>query len=383
MARRAIPWTPAEDATLLEMQAAGNTWDEISRVVTTHSSESARSRYMRISTGLVTARVPVIEPEEKEALEKASVEARVKELEKKLCGAATGFGDRVPMETDAELPTDPADSWAHAEVDSARRIKFYHDRTRFSVDFDKTDPGLPIGVSFISDQHISPGNLIDFRRLRLDAELIAEAPGLYACLGGDGVDNHIAIRSAGLAARSQPHEQWQLYEYYLGIFAPKIMAMISGNHDAWTDQIAGVDMVHMLAQRQRICYSPSEARITANVGGQAYRIAIRHQYRFGSSLNLTHCVKRWWDMGEEDFDAGTICHDHEAECNSFFRHGLERWAFRPGAYQIGSSFVRQYGWNETRPTCPTLILWPGERKMTGFNDVRIAAAFLKSERGGR
>lgn len=28
-------------------------------------------------------------------------------------------------------------------------------------------------------------------------------------------------------------------------------------------------------------------------------------------------------------------------------------------------------------------LWPGERRMTGFNDIRLAASFLQSERGNQ
>lgn len=384
-------WNSDEDALVDRMRGEGATYAEIG-VALGRSSDSVRSR--------CKSRPVVVPNQERHAFASAAADAVVNQvsaelnaekaktmrLERQLASLGMNMnltGERLDVQTDCEPPPTPEEQWRDCEEDSARRIKDYRDKIRFSIDFEATDPGLPIGVSFISDQHISPGNLIDFRRMREDAELVAETPGLYACLGGDGVDNHIVIPSATLAARSQPQEQWQLYNWYLGIFAHKIMAMISGNHDAWTDKKAGVDMVHWLAQRNRICYSPFEARMTATVGGHPYKIAFRHRYRFSSSLNITHAVKRWWDMGEEDFDVGVICHEHEPEVNSFHRHGLERWAGRPGAYQVGSSFVREFGWNQTAPTCPTFILYPGTREMTGFNDVRKAARFLKSERGNR
>lgn len=376
-------WTADEDDKLRRFLADGLDAGEISTRMPGRTAISIYRRSARLNRKPVTATPLTAPPAEAAAMRDASDHAKIAQLEQKLHDLATGIhGKRLTVSTAAEPPTDPSEAWRHAEEDSARRIKFYHERSRFTVDFDKTDPGLPVAVAFVSDQHISPGNVVDHRRMREDAELIAETPGLYACLGGDGVDNHIKIRSAALAARSQPFEQYQLYEWYLGIFAPKIIALISGNHDAWTDQVAGIDMVQEIARRQRLCYSPAEARISALVGGVEYKLAFRHQYRFKSSFNLLHTVKQWWRMGEESFDIGVICHEHEPAVESFNAQSLERWGARPGAYQIGSSFTRQYGFNATRPTCPTFVLYPGERDIMGFPDIRKAVRFLKSERGG-
>jgi hypothetical protein len=187
-------------------------------------------------------------------------------------------------------------------------------------------------------------------------------------------------RSAMLAARSQPSDQWQLYDYYLSIFASKIIALISGNHDNFTDQMAGLDMVAWISKQRRLCYAPDEARIDLTVGKVLYRLAVRHQYRFNSSLNLLHTVKRWWAHGEAEFDIGTICHHHESAVESFTFHGLERWGCRPGAYQITSAYSRQYGFNATEPKCPSFILYPDERRILGFVDIRGALKTLKAER---
>jgi hypothetical protein len=268
------------------------------------------------------------------------------------------------------------ETWKRQEEANARHIEKAKTRSIFSVDFPKDEP---IAIAFISDQHIAPGTPVDMGRMRADAEYVRDTPNLFALLGGDGVDNHILIRSAMMAARSQPGDQYALFEYYLGIFAEKILALCSGNHDAWTDQVAGIDMVQWIAQRHKLCYSPSAFSIQVKVGGQPYKIVMRHQYRYNSSFNMTHAVKQLLRMGEDEFDIGCIGHHHEpADENGIYR-GLHRWFCRPGSYQISSSYTRQYGWNSTYPTSPTIVLYPGKREMCGFMDMRKAGRFLRSE----
>lgn len=321
------------------------------------------------------APVAVAQTPEVQELKDAGVAATMRRMQEEIEQLKKPKSEnRVPVTTAAEKPVDIQDLWKHAEEEAERRIAYSQERSKFAVEFgDK-----PIAVSFISDQHIAPGTPVDFRRMRQDAELIAETPNLYAILGGDGVDNHIKIRPAALAARSQPHEQWELYEYYLSIFAEKIIVLISGNHDAWSDQLAGVDMVSKIAASQKLCYCPAEAFVNVTVGGQLYRLAVRHQYRFNSSMNQGHAVKQWWRFGEVDWDIGCIGHHHEAHVENMAAHGLNRWVCRPGSYQITSSFSRQFGFNSAQPKCPTFILIPGERRILPFFDVRDAVPTLKA-----
>ncbi len=272
---------------------------------------------------------------------------------------------------------DIARLWAEAEVVNKEKIERAHKLSLFKVDL----PGEPCAIVFASDQHIAPGTPVDLERMMEDALLITETPNMFVCLGGDGVDNHIKHRAAIMAARSQPGDQYELYEYYIQVLAPSLLAMISGNHDAWTDQHAGVDVVQQIAQRNKIAYCPAEARLDVNVGEQNYKVAFRHQYRYNSSFNMTHAVKQWYRMGDATFDLGCICHHHEPSIEAFTAHGLERWACRPGSYQITSAYSRQYGYNSTKPTCPTFVIYPDRRKILGFQDVRDGAMFLKAELG--
>ena len=366
-------WTDEDVAEAQKLRSEGMEFHAIAAKLD-RSVESIRGKLKYLQQ--TTQSVP---PEAMKAMDDSSMRSEIERLKRQLDEMQVkSKPSRVNVVSDAEPPTDPSEMWHAAEADSAKRIEYAYKRSRFYV------PKLedkPVGLVFVSDQHIAPGTPVDFRRMREDAELIAETDGLYACLGGDGVDNHIKIRPAALAARSQPHDQWQLFEYYLSIFAEKIMLLISGNHDAWTDQIAGIDMVANIAKNQRLCYAPAEARANIEVGSQTYRIAVRHQYRYNSSFNQGHTVKQWYRMGEEAFDIGVICHHHEAHVEPFEAHGETRWVARPGSYQITSSYSRQFGFNSAVPTCPTFIVFPDRRHIVGFRDVRDAVRTLKAERG--
>ena len=276
---------------------------------------------------------------------------------------------KVSVESQWKDDYDPVKAWESAEKRGRKAIRKAINNGVFDVNFEKG----PIAISVISDQHIAPGSTCNFERLREDAELIRDTPGFYAVFGGDGVDNHIKHRSALIHAQSSPDQQWKLFDHYLQLFGDKILTIISGNHDAWTAQIGGVDFLGEIAKQNKICYAPAEARLNISVAGQEYKMMVRHQTgRFNSSLNQTHAVKRHYEYGTDLFDIGVICHHHEAACEAFIRHGLKRYAARPGSYQILSPYAHQYGYSRAIPTCPTFILFPEERRIIGFDDVKDA-----------
>jgi hypothetical protein len=300
------------------------------------------------------------------------LEMKVAALEQELARTAV-VSDRVNVTTRADESLTAEQLWDSAERDSLLRLKDAFEKHRFEAVL----PDKPCGIAFVSDLHIAPGTPCDFTRMREDARLIAATPGLYCVLGGDYVDNHIKHRAAIMAARSQPGDQWHLFNYYLSILAHKVIAMISGNHDDWTNSIGGIDMLHVIAKQQRLAYAPDEARIAIRCGAQNYKVAVRHQFRLNSSFNQTHSPKQWFRNGTEDFDIGVVCHHHEPASEHCILHGQKRWVARPGAYQYTSAYSRQLGYNPSLPTCPTAIIFPHERRIVGFDDVRDAALMLR------
>lgn len=284
---------------------------------------------------------------------------------------------KAAAESSILVDDEPADVvWQREEERAARKIR----KAVEGGTFRWRAPGPHLLLAFISDQHIAPGTPVDFKRMREDAELIRSTPNCYAVLGGDGVDGHIKHRAAIISARSQPEDQYKLYEYYLQILGDRCLLMISGNHDNWVKQFAGVDLVSRIARDQRICYNPDEAFMELAVGAQNYTVAVRHQYRFNSTFNQTHTVKQWLRLGEREFDIGCIGHHHEHAIESFVYRGKLRWGCRPGSYQITSAYSRQYGFNRALPTTPAFLLRGDTWDVSGYATVKQAVEAVRATR---
>jgi len=289
---------------------------------------------------------------------------------------------RVPVVdvAEREFPTmTPGEKWRMAETMTRGAVA----KTRIAGQFaaDLRDRSDPLALVFASDQHISINGRTDLERLPIDAEALAEWDDCALILGGDGVDNHIKHRAALVNRRSSPTEEYELYDYYLGLVAHRVMALISGNHDDWTKDTAGVDVIHALAQSHRFCFAPDRAVVSVALGKTKYLASVRHQFRFNSTLNQTHAIKQMWAHDSADFDIGVVCHHHEAAIEPFRRHGTWRWGLRPGSYQVESTYSRRYGYAQSEPSCPTVVLYPDERRIVGFLDYREAQVYLRGVLG--
>lgn len=284
-------------------------------------------------------------------------------------------GHVAPIISSPAPPSIPAGVlWERVETITDLDVKRHQAERLIDVE---VDDDRPIALAFKSDQHIRQSGPIMMRRMREDAELVAVTDGMYAALAGDGVDNHIKHREAMANGGDKPKDSWKLYDHYLGMFAEKILVVASGNHDDWTRDFTGVDQVKALAEKNRVHYCPDEALIRLQVGEQRHQILVRHQFHTGNSrMNLGMVVKRMWELGNDDFDVGVIGHHHEPACEPFLKHGIRRWALRPGSYQLTSSYSRRKGFAHSYPTCPTVILWPNQRRVMGFWDVWEAASYL-------
>lgn len=289
--------------------------------------------------------------------------------------------DRPPVTRDYEHSDDLAAEWTQAEGYNAQHIANHKGKRRLTLDC--STERQPIALVLMSDQHIARGSYTDLRRLRQDAQLIAATDGCYAFLAGDGIDNHIKHRAAVINSTDGPDEQYKLYEYFLSIFAHRIAAIITGNHEYWTKQFAGVDAVSWLAKQNNLAYCRHEARVTVKVNDAAVRLNMRHTYRFNSQFNQTHSPKQWARMDSEAMaDIYCIGDKHDFAMESCILHGKVRWFVRPGAYQISSGFSDQMGYNDALPASPVFIVHPGG-EIEGHASLQRGLAVLRMYRGGK
>ena len=264
--------------------------------------------------------------------------------------------------------------WEFCKAESATRA----DITLTNPHVVSVDAKSPIGVAFIADQHLG-SYYVDYDKAEADAKLVADTPNMYAIFGGDSIDNFIklAISSAMLESTAPPAEQLKLLEYYLSMFKGKILAMVSGNHELWMKEMTSFDIYkHIL--KVVPTYEPFAAKIDLYVGLIEYKIMIRHKYRFNSSFNLTHTVKRMYDMCDYPFDIGVICHHHQATYEPFSKHGQTRWAVRTGTYKITDEFASKIGFPPpNNKIVPTAILYPDEKKIEMVGSIEAAAKLIK------
>lgn len=258
----------------------------------------------------------------------------------------------------------------------------------------------PIGLVLVGDHHA--GAQCWWSKMLDDAETIADTPGMYAALGGDGWDNYIRHISAMVNIHSTPGREYQAYRAYIKRFAHKILMVISGNHDAWTQAHAGVDLVRMLSDELRLVYSqdwqgvlnihflgdlePSQDGSTLvrrpDVPHDEYRIRIQHKSRYNSSLNpIEHACRK--TLKDHEADVIGLGHNHVGGIVAFEWQGQPRVGMRWCGYKRYDSWARkqQYASNWIT-TAPTVILYPGGKRMIPFQDIRDAAVFLTHERGG-
>ena len=159
------------------------------------------------------------------------------------------------------------------------------------------------------------------------------------------------------------------------------MALIAGNHDLWSKKSSGLDFLKTLSKARKLLYHPEELRLIIQVGSQEYRFLVRHKARFNSVYNAAHSHAQNWRLGEWPWDVGILAHTHRHACIPFEGHGATRWALRPGAYQIYSSYAEEEGFTGSFDVrCPSVILYPDKHKIVGMSDLSDAATFLRAER---
>ena len=239
-----------------------------------------------------------------------------------------------------------------------------------------------IGVALASDQHIG-NSFTDHERMREDADMIRETPNCFVIHAGDFIDNFMTDKPRpSMKQRIPPSVQWKLCNHYLDMFGDKILAVVAGNHDLWTSGLTDYDPLSSKVKSMNVMYHQHELNLRLVLNNIPYNFSIRHMRRGNSSIHPARIVKKMWEDGESDFDVGVIGHHHTPVIEPFTRHGIERWAIRPGSYKAIDSFAEMIGFPADKTTCPMVILSPDKRNIQVFSDLRDGIATLNTLNGG-
>jgi hypothetical protein len=243
--------------------------------------------------------------------------------------------------------------------------------------------GGPVGLVFFADLHFGdPG--VDVGRAFEDARLVLETPGLYVGgVVGDLVNNFILGKLLALRLRTGVAipDEWGLAKAYLELLGPKLLAVVGGNHDAWTTLVAGLDVLCQVVpqgEKHNILYDPHEVAYTVTVDGVTFPGCIRHRWRLRSMYNPTHPIEQAARFGKP-FRWAVGAHYHEgAVARSFVVGDDQRLALICGSYKRYDEYARERGFVTQGPgVAAGLLLDPETGSVTGFDNLQVLTKVLR------
>lgn len=238
---------------------------------------------------------------------------------------------------------------------------------------------LPIGIAHLSDIHLGDP-YTDYESARNDAEIIAKTDGMYCEYHGDGLDNWIVQKLMHLQrgqAMSFPSEM-QLFGAYISMLKGKLLWAIPGNHELWTEALAGIDWLRETLRGAQLLYDTHEIVFDLKfASGASWRYKARHRWRYSSIFNPTHGIEIGWDRGSDEFDIGIGGHTHTGTlCRQFIKHDRIRYALMTGTYKVSDSFGTAIGVARTVGRgCGVMLFYPDGRCQF-FSDTQTASEFL-------
>ena len=149
-------------------------------------------------------------------------------------------------------------------------------------------------------------------------------------------------------------------------------------HDNWNYTADQFDWTQYLSSKLQCPNLGFGAAVDLTVDRQWYRIMLKHKYRFNSSINLTHTVKRMREM-EGDFDIGCVAHHHQAAIEqSIMGDGIDRIFIRPGSFKGQDRYSSQLGFTDSGAFIPSVVLDNTQRMMTAFLHLDQAVSYMES-----
>jgi hypothetical protein len=247
----------------------------------------------------------------------------------------------------------------------------------------------PIGLAVVGDPHVDDDGT-DIELLQAHVKLLNQHPALLPLGIGDYSNNWVG-RLARLYGQQSlgAAEAWVLVEWL--IRAVPWLALISGNHDAWSG--AG-DPIQWMAKAARVTYESNGVRLGLILpSGRIIRVNARHDFKGHSQWNTAHGIAKAAQMGWRDHIL-TAGHTHVSGMQVVRdpMSGLISHCLRIGSYKRLDRYADELGLpNQTFTICPVVVVRPqfpddDNRLLTTFFEPETAAEFLtwlrkrKSER---
>lgn len=241
-------------------------------------------------------------------------------------------------------------------------------------------PDLPIVILLASDIHYGSMG-VNYHKLKEYLDIVEEMPNFYLACNGDEVDAFNAIfHPTGMTENPLPPQvQSRAIAKKLKDLDDmgKIAVISQGNHNRG-GFAGGQDWYDSFLSSFKCPVFTQGGKIHIVHGGVVYTGIINHTYWGKSKLNPTNAVKRMIEYeGGGNIDFGWIGHVHQSSYEHFERGGRDVIAVVSGTFKEDDKWAAQNGIGG-RGQSPgiSLVLYPHERKMEAFKDLRNAARFM-------
>jgi hypothetical protein len=220
-----------------------------------------------------------------------------------------------------------------------------------------------------------------YEELEERVDMMVDAPNYYLFSVGDTHDNYLP-KKYGDGMFHQliaPEIQKQLVEKLYMRLKPRWLGAVQGCHEEWSYESDQFNWTAYLSKKLGCPNFGHGGLARLQLGETMYKIMLRHRYRFNSSFNLTHTVKRMREqLGE--FDVGCVAHHHQASIEQVScGDGIERIFLRPGSFKAPDRYAKRMGWMyDTGSHIPTVIFYPERRRMIPFLHLEDAIDFMNS-----
>lgn len=237
---------------------------------------------------------------------------------------------------------------------------------------------------FMADTHLG-GTGVDYEAIDRDIDLVLATPGAYIVAVGDLLDNFIIGKLLAIQMDTPftIDSQWALVRRMLRRMAPRLVASVGGNHDAWTRLLAGVDYfkdVHDQIVGRQILYGRNELRVMAQVGAAEFPLKIRHKWSGFSMYNPTHGPER-----DAKFNAGypwrigVAAHTHTGGyVREFNRGGRTALAVQCGTYKRIDDYADVNDFPEPNEAAAVAVILDEDGDMWGTSNLRAAVKYMQA-----
>ncbi len=246
---------------------------------------------------------------------------------------------------------------------------------KFTVSLDE-----PIGIAFMGDVHL--GDLgTDYEQIEEDIELIRNTENLYLVCGGDYINNFVKRnKNYNEYEVVQPRVQWKLAEWFFSRLEDSIIAVATGNHDNWTEELTQVDALYQIVRNFNFIYTKHGATLDVVLPGFTYKVMFKHNTAARGGENPTAAVKQMIKR-EGNADIAALFDTHVGAVEEFVHEGQWNVAIRTGSYKTDDHWGNAMGFpDDVRAAVPVVILHPQKRFMLPARSLQQGAEMLKYAR---